>query len=97
MNIEIPGQGKVIGYYGKEAQTVIHMEELAELIQAISKVHRVGCGPDVPPDAYQNLVEEIADSLIIIEQLREIYEIPDHELQRMIDYKCKRQEERMND
>ena len=97
MNIEIPGQGKVIGYYGKDAQTVIHMEELAELIQAISKIHRAGCGPDIPPDAYQNLVEEIADSLIIIEQLRVIFEIPDHELQRMIDYKCKRQEERMND
>ncbi len=96
MNIKVPGQGKVIGFYGKDAQTVIHMEECAELIQAISKIHRIGCGPDIPPDAYRNLVEEIADVLVIIEQLQEIYEIPDHELQWMIDYKCARQGERMN-
>ena len=97
MKVEIPGQGKVIGFYGKDAQTVIHMEECAELIQAISKIHRIGCGPDIPPDAYVNLVEEMADCLIILEQLQEIYDIPDHELQGMIDYKCARQEARMNE
>ena len=97
MNVEIPGQSKVIGFYGKDAQSVVHMEECAELIQAISKIHRIGYGPDVPPDAYENLVEEIADVLICMEQLREIYDIPDHELQRMIDYKCARQEARMNE
>lgn len=97
MKVEIPGQGKVIGYYGREAQSVVGMEECAELIQAISKIYRRGCGPDIPPDAYENLVEECADVLIIIEQMLEMYEIPDHELQRMVDYKCKRQEERMNE
>ena len=98
MKVEIPGQGKVIGFYGKDAQTVIHMlNECAELIQAISKIHRIGCGPDIPPDAYVNLVEEMAGCLIILEQLQEIYDIPDHELQRMIDYKCARQEARMNE
>ena len=96
MHVEIPGQGKVIGFYGRDAQTVVHMEECAELIQAISKLHRIGCGPDVPPDAYENLVEEMADVLIILEQLKEMYDVPNHELQWMIDYKCKRQEERMN-
>ncbi len=97
MKVEIPGQGKVIGYYGREAQSVVGMEECAELIQAISKIYRCGCGPDIPPDAYENLVEECADVLIIIEQMLEMYEIPDHELQRMVDYKCKRQEERMDE
>ena len=97
MKVDIPGQGKVIAFYGKDAQVAIHMEECAELIQAISKIHRVGCGPDVPPDAYENLVEEMADVLIILEQLQEIYDIPNQELQWMIDYKCKRQEERMNE
>ena len=97
MKVEIPGQGKVIGFYGEAAQTVVHMEECAELIQAISKIHRIGCGPDVPPDAYDNLVEEMADVLIVLEQLQEMYEIPDHLLQREIDYKVKRQEERMDE
>ena len=58
MNVEIPGQGKVIGFYGKEAQMLVHCGELAEMIQAITKIHRIGCGPDVPPDAYENLVED---------------------------------------
>lgn len=35
MNVNIPGQGKVIAHYGEEAQSMIHMEECAELIQAI--------------------------------------------------------------
>jgi len=96
MNVEIPGQGKVIGFYGKEAQMLVHCGELAEMIQAITKIHRIGCGPDVPPDAYENLVEEVADCLICFQQLIEIYGIPDHELQRMIDYKCVRQEARMD-
>ena len=43
-----------------------------------------------------NLLEEMADVLIILEQLQEMYDVPDHELQREIDYKCKRQEERMD-
>ena len=96
MHGEVPGQGKVIGYYGREAQSVVHMEECAELIQAISKIYRMGCGPDIPPDAYMNLLGEMADVLIILEQLQEMYDVPDHELQREIDYKCKRQEERMD-
>ena len=96
MRIEIPCQGKVIGFYGKDEQTVIHMERCAELIQTISQIHRIGCGPDIPPDAYINLVEKMADCLISLEQLQENYDIPNQELQWMIDQKCKRQEERMN-
>ena len=87
----------ILQHYGATNQRHQLIEECAELIQAISKIYRRGCGPDIPPDAYENLVEECADVLIIIEQMLEMYEIPDHELQRMVDYKCKRQEERMNE
>ncbi len=97
MHVEIPGQGKVIGFYGREAQMIVHCEEFAELIQAVSKMYRYGCGPDIPPDAYENLVEEMADSLVCMEQLMEMFDVPEHELQRMIDYKCARQEARMDD
>ena len=32
MNIVIPPQGKVIHFFGEDAQATVHMEECAELI-----------------------------------------------------------------
>ena len=61
-------------------QQVVWMEELAELQQAISKSLRGKL------DRY-NMIEEVADVLICIAQLRIKYAIDDHELQSMIDYK----------
>lgn len=55
---------KVIREYGTENQKRIAQEELAELIQAISKDLR---GLD------NNVEEEIADVEIMIEQLKNIY------------------------
>ena len=102
MNIDIPGQGKVIGFYGHDAQSIVHMEECAELIQAISKMCRVRRafldGQDVDDsEAYENLVEEMADVMICLEQLQEMYEIPDYAIQNMVFRKVSRQEERMNE
>ena len=48
-------------------------------------------------DAYYNLVEEVADVLIIIAQLKEIYGISDSEIQKLVDFKCARQEARINE
>ena len=100
MKMEIPGQGKVLARYGEDAQAMIHMEECAELIQAVSKMRRVkkACleGKDADDsEVYYNLVEEIADVLICIEQMREMYAISESEIQMMIDRKIQRQEERM--
>lgn len=92
MNVVIPGQGRVIGFYGKKAQTMIHMEECAELIQAISKMDRYGGDAE-----YENLVEEMADVLICLQQLQMIYEIPDHMIQGLVYQKCARQEARMHE
>lgn len=100
MTFDIPGQGKVLAHYGEEAQSMIHMEECAELIQAISKMRRVrrafmdGTSED-DSDAYYNLVEEMADVLICMQQLQEMYDIPDHEIQSMVSRKVARQEDRM--
>ncbi len=96
MNVTVPGQGKVIAFYGRDAQSSIHMEECAELIQAISKMRRVRSTGGDDSAAYYNLVEEMADVLICLEQLQEIYKIPNHEIQGIIDKKCARQEERMH-
>ena len=102
MKYEIPGQGRVIGFYGEDAQSIVHMEECAELIQAISKMRRVKKayleGQDVDDTcAYYNLVEEMADVLICMEQMREMYGISDSEVQMMVDKKVRRQEERMHE
>ena len=97
MRIEIPEQRKVISTYGAKAQTVIHCEECAELIQAISKMHRIRLAEADDKDAYYNLVEEMADVLICIEQLKEIYGVNDSEIQKLVDFKCARQEARINE
>ena len=102
MKVEIPGQGKVLAHYGEAAQCMIHMEECAELIQAVSKMRRVkqayADGHDVDDsEAYYNLVEEMADVLICMEQMQEMYGISNSEIQMMIDRKTQRQEERMHE
>ena len=84
MKVEIPAQGKVIGFYGAEKQSLVHAEECAELIQAISKMRRVKDAGKDDSDAYENLVEEMADVLICLEQIQQIYEIPDHVIQGMV-------------
>lgn len=60
------------------------MEECAELIQAISKTKRGKLDKE-------NMMEEIADVLICIEMLKQIYDIPDHFIEDWI----KRKQERM--
>lgn len=97
MYFNIPGQGKVIAFYGPDAQAMVHMEECAELAQAVSKMRRArnrGMDDTVP---YYNMVEEAADCLICIEQMMEMYGIRSHEIQAVIDRKCARQEARMHD
>ena len=89
MKVEIPGQGKVLAHYSEDAQSMVHCEELAELIQAVSKMRRARkaflAGEKADDSkAYYNLVEEMADCLICLEQMQEMYEFPDHELQNMI-------------
>ena len=56
-------------HYGKEPQMGVTQEECAELIQAISKVHRKG----ETVETLDNLVEEIADVSIMCAQLEELF------------------------
>lgn len=62
-----------IEHYGKDLQSTVCMEECAELIQAISKEKRGKSDKD-------HLSEEIADVLICIEMLRQIYNITEDEI-----------------
>ena len=59
-----------IEHYGKDVQSTVCMEECAELIQAISKEKR-------GKSDKSHLAEEMADVIICIEMLQEIYSISD--------------------
>ena len=63
---------KVIDIYPREHQLMILMEELAELIQATSKLLRYG---DMEP-----FLEEYADVSVMMEQARQLYHIDDKEI-----------------
>ena len=95
MWINVPQQTKVIARYGADAQAMVHMEEAAELIQAVSKMRRAANAGKDDEAARYNLVEEIADCLVCMKQMQEIYGITDHEIQVMVDRKCRRQEARL--
>lgn len=73
---------------GTAIQSVVCMEELSELIQAISK--RL-CG-DLDLD--NNLAEEMADVTISIYQLQRMYDISDEDIHAWIDRKSERQRRR---
>ena len=74
---------KCIKHYGEEIQSTVCMEECAELIQAISKAKRGKLDED-------NMTEEIADVLICIEMLKQIYNIPDCSIENWIERKQER-------
>ena len=97
MKIEIPCQEKVISFYGAEKQSMVHCEECAELIQAISKMRRARDAGKDDSVAYFNLVEEMADVLVVLEQLQEMYDIPISDIQSVVFKKCRRQEARIHD
>ena len=62
-----------IEQYGKDVQSTVCMEECAELIQAISKEKRGKSDKD-------HLAEEMADVIICIEMLKQIYNITEDEI-----------------
>ena len=80
-----------IQYHGIEQETTIAMEECSELIKAISKCKRYGC-----VDKYRdNLIEEIADVLIIINELQLIYDISNDDIENIKNTKMDRMDYRI--
>lgn len=77
-----------IQHYGKNNQSTVCMEECAELIQAISKAKRGKIDRD-------NMIEEIADVLLCIEMLKQMYMISDEKINKWIEKKQAREAERM--
>lgn len=77
---------------GYNIQSLIAMEECAELQKAISKLIRYG---DENKENYDNLVEEMADVIICLEQLKMMYQVSDEELKTMIERKHNRNMKRI--
>lgn len=74
--------------FGARLQSVVCMEECAELIQAVSKRLRGKSDPD------DNLAEEMADVVICLHLLQDMYGVTDERLGSWIDRKTERQKER---
>lgn len=76
----------IINHFGVDRQSRQAMEECGELIQAINKMLRY------PDDEVKRieLIEEIADVLIMITQLKIIFDIEQFEIRRMMNYKKSR-------
>lgn len=81
---------KAITKYGLFAQHVVAMEELGELIQAISK-HLRG------KDNKQEIITEMADVYVMLEELKMMDNISDKEIDAEIDYKLVRLNGRLED
>lgn len=77
-----------IEHYGKDVQSTVCMEECAELIQAISKEKRGNSDKD-------HLAEEMADVIICIEMLKQIYNITEDEIYSWVITKQERTIERI--
>ena len=75
--------------YGNGIQLVVCMEELSELTQAISKEIR-------GKDYRNNLVEKMADVIICLEILKQVFEITDEDIDSWIKYKQERNLFRIN-
>ena len=77
---------------GVAFETVIAMEECAELIQAISKVKRYGFVGEYK----DNLIEEIADVNIVVLELMMLFDISNDDIAEFIDSKIQRIKKRLD-
>ena len=80
-----------IDHYGKQLQSIVCMEECAELIQAISKKLREPTSPN------DHLAEEMADVIICLHQLKMMYGIKDKDIRDFVEAKTVRQAKRMEE
>lgn len=76
----------IIDKGGRNIQSLIAMEECAELSQVVSKLIRYGENEEI----HGHLVEEMADVMICLTQLQMMYGVSDDELRNWIERKHNR-------
>lgn len=90
-NFDLTEQLSMLSKFGIERQSMIAMEECAELQKAVSKLIRYADSDyEKFKQLRKDLVEEIGDVMICIYQLKLFYEIKQSEIQKVIDFKQKR-------
>lgn len=87
---------RAINRFGKRHQLSVAQEELAELIQAISKYNRSLDNQFDKEKAKQMIIEEMADVTIMMAQLIDIAGIKQSQIDEVIKFKILRMEERLN-
>ncbi len=80
---------QAIETYGKENQSMMVLEEMAELQKEVCKSLRGNNNHD-------EIFEEIADVLIMIEQLKIMHDVKYRELNEMFNFKINRLKERLD-
>lgn len=83
-----------IATYGTPAQVDMAIEEMSELTKALCKERRAQLTPGKHAEAHANVIEEIADVSIMLQQLLIIFD-KDNEIQKEVDYKIDRLEQRL--
>lgn len=81
---------KIISYYGHEPQKMMLLEEMAELQKEICKDMRGMPNPEA-------IIAEVADVLIMLEQIQMMYHISETELHAVTNEKLHRQLRRIED
>lgn len=86
---------KAIDTYGINAQLDMCIEEMSELTKAICKYKRIysTVGNVMTADIYDNVCEETADVLIMIEQMQMMFD--SHNIEQQAEHKVKRLAERL--
>ena len=87
---------EAIETFGISAQVDMAIEEMSELTKALCKERRIRL--QFQPEhtkAQANVIEEIADVAIMLEQLLIIFD-KDNEIQKEVDYKIDRLEQRLD-
>lgn len=93
--MEIKDIRNIIEKNGITRQCIVAMEECSELQKAISKALRYEQGDRfVADNQRENLIEEIADVLICIDQLKFMFSVEQSEIEEMKELKEKRTLER---
>ena len=83
--------GAIAGHYGKEAQKIQAIQELSELICVLTR------RKDQQDENYKSsLLDELADSIIMIEQMRRVHDITVEMLNEKIEEKLDRQLRRIS-
>lgn len=93
---------RAIRYYGANEQTIVAIEEMSEVIKALTKHLRshypgrliTNEGEIAISNSLASIIEEVADATIMLEQLRLIYEI-NEEVGAAMDAKIERLKERI--